>query len=221
VTPAAPRRAWVAVLLAVLSVGFAIAAHAALVNGLPPAAGALLSLVPLSLLILWFFRRTGHRIAALAILAVGVAAAALEWPVLERHFPSVFFLEYAGGNLLLAMLFGRTLFGGREPLVTTFARIAHDGLTPPLARYTRKVTIAWTVFFLALFATSTALYLGGFTAAWSLLANLLSPILIGLMFVVEYAIRHVVLPDIERMGILGGMRAFSRHFQQAHAETPR
>lgn len=220
-TPAAPRRAWVVVLLAVLSIAFAVAAHAALVDGLPPAAGALLSLVPLSLLVLWFFRRTGQRIAALAILATGAAAVALEWPALERHFPSLFFLEYSGGNLLLAMLFGRTLFGGREPLVTTFARIAHNGLTPALARYTRKVTIAWTVFFLALFATATALYAAGFTAAWSLLANLLSPILMALMFVVEYGIRHVVLPDIERMGILGGMRAFTRHFRQAHPEAPR
>ena len=219
-TPAAPRRAWV-VLLAVLSVAFAVAAHAALVDGLPPAAGALLSLVPLSLLVLWFFRRTGQRIAALAIVVAGVLAVALEWTALERHFPSVFFLEHAGGNLLLALLFGRTLFGGREPLVTSFARIAHGGLTPELARYTRQVTIAWTIFFVALFAASATLYTAGFMAAWSLLANLLSPILIGLMFVVEYAIRHVVLPDIERMGILGGMRAFSRHFREAHAETPR
>lgn len=219
-TPAAPRRAWV-VVLAVLSVAFAIAAHAALLDTLPPAAGALLSLVPLSLLVLWFFRRTGHRIAALALVAAGVLAVALEWPALERHFPSVFFLEHAGGNLLLAMLFGRTLFGGREPLVTTFARIAHGGLTPQLARYTRQVTVAWTLFFLALFATSATLYTAGFMGAWSLLANLLSPLLVALMFVVEYAVRHLVLPDIERLGILGGMRAFSRHFQQAHAETPR
>ena len=219
-TPAAPRRAWV-VLLAVLSVAFAVAAHAALVDGLPPAAGALLSLVPLSLLVLWFFRRTGQRIAALAIVVAGVLAVALEWAALERHFPSVFFLEHAGGNLLLALLFGRTLFGGREPLVTSFARIAHGGLTPELARYTRLVTIAWTIFFLALFAASASLYAAGFMAAWSLLANLLSPILVGVMFVVEYGVRHVVLPDIERMGILGGMRAFSRHFRQASAETPR
>lgn len=219
-TPAAPRRAWV-VVLAVLSVAFAVAAHAALLDSLPPAAGALLSLVPLSLLVLWFFRRTGHRIVALALVAAGVLAVALEWPALERHFPSVFFLEHAGGNLLLALLFGRTLFGGREPLVTTFARIAHGGLTPQLARYTRQVTIAWTLFFLALFATSVTLYTAGFMPAWSLLANLLSPVLVALMFVAEYGVRHLVLPDIERMGILGGMRAFSRHFQQAHAETPR
>ena len=219
-TPAAPRRAWV-VLGAVLAAGFAVAAHAALVQGLPPAAGALLSLVPLSLLVLGFFRRTGPRIAALVIVAAGVAAVALEWPALERHFPSVFFLEHAGGNLLLAVVFGRTLFGGREPLVTTFARIAHGGLTPALARYTRKVTIAWTMFFVALFATSAILYGTGMLAAWSLLANLLSPLLIAVMFVVEYAIRHFALPDLERIGILGGVRAFSRHFHPAHPEAPR
>lgn len=220
-TPAAPRRAWVVVLLAVLSVAFAVAAHAALVDGLPPAAGALLSLVPLSLLVLWVFRRTSHRVVALALVTAGVVALAFEFPALERHFPSVFFLEHAGGNLLLATLFGRTLFAGREPLVTSFARVAHGGLTPPLARYTRQVTLAWTVFFLALFAASATLYVSGHRAAWSVLANLLSPVLVGLMFVVEYAIRHLVLPDVERIGILGSVRAFSRHFAQAHPEAPR
>jgi uncharacterized membrane protein len=63
-----------------------------------------------------------------------------------------------------------------------------------------------------LFLLSCALYLGGFLAAWSLLANILTPILIAAMFVVEYAVRHRVLPGWERVGVLGGIRAFSRHF---------
>jgi uncharacterized membrane protein len=200
------------VLAAVLFVAFAVAVHASLVNALPPAAGALLSLVPLSFLVLWAFRRTHHRVIALVVIAAAVALCAFEWSAVERYFPSVFFLEHAGGNLLLAFVFGRTLVPGREPLVSTFARIAHDGLTPALARYSRQVTVAWTVFFLALFATSCALYASGHREAWSLLANFVGPVLVGLMFAVEYAIRHRVLPDIERVGILGGARAFSRHF---------
>jgi uncharacterized membrane protein len=220
VTPGPARRVLVA-LAVVLSVAFALAAHAALVRGLPPGVGALLSLVPLSFLMLWAIRRTRHRIMALALLAAVVVACVLEWPVLERNFPNVFFLEHAGGNLLLALLFGRTLARGREPLVTTFARIAHDGITPALARYTRQVTLAWTLFFLALFTASSVLYLGGHTAAWSTLANLLSPLLVGAMFVVEYVVRHRVLPDLERIGILGGARAFSRHFAAARLEAPR
>jgi uncharacterized membrane protein len=69
--------------------------------------------------------------------------------------------------------------------------------------------------FAALFATSCALYLGRHVEAWSLLANILTPVLIGSMFVVEYAVRLRVLPHWERVGIMGGVRAFSRHFGQA------
>ena len=74
------------------------------------------------------------------------------------------------------------------------------------------MTAAWTVFFATLFTLSCALYVSGFLAAWSVLANIVSPLLTAAMFVVEYAVRHRVLPQWERVGLLGGIRAFSRHF---------
>lgn len=92
---------------------------------------------------------------------------------------------------------------------------------PEVLRYTRRVTAAWTLLFVALFAASCALFFGGFVAAWSLLANIVSPLLLGAMFVVEYAVRLRVLPHWERVGILGGIRAFSRHFDSARFEAPR
>jgi len=77
------------------------------------------------------------------------------------------------------------------------------------------------VFFASMFTLSCALYLGGLHAAWSLLANFLNAILVVALFVVEYAVRHRVLPNWERAGILGGVRAFSRHFGQARPEAQR
>ena len=106
-------------------------------------------------------------------------------------------------------------------MVTRFARLLHGTLPPEVERYTRSVTLAWTLFFGALFALSCTLYLGKFLAAWSFLANIASPVLIGVMFVAEYAIRLRALPNWERVGILGGMRAFSRYFASARLETPR
>jgi len=41
------------------------------------------------------------------------------------------------------------------------------------------------------------------------------------MFVAEYGVRHRVLPNWERVGIFGGIRAFARHFQSARFEAPR
>lgn len=208
----APRsRAWVA-LAVLLSAGFALLAHFAIIDELTPTVGALLSLIPVTALALWAVRRSRHRAAALvAILAFG-ALLWMGWGTLQRHFPDLFFVEHAGANLALAFLFGRTLFGGREALCTRFARLLHGTLPAEVERYSRRVTAAWTIFFATLFALSCTLYFGGFLAAWSVLANILSPILTVAMFMVEYAIRHRVLPQWERVGLLGGIRAFSRHF---------
>ena len=213
-TAAHGGRAWVAFSV-VLAVAFAILAHAAIIEGISPAVGATLSLVPVALLALWAARRSRHRQAAIAVIAAGGVALWLGWGQLERHFPDLFFLEHAGSNLVLAIVFGRTLLAGREPLCTLFARIVHGHLPPEVERYARQVTVAWTVFFAALFTTSCTLYLGRYLEAWSLLANILTPLLVGTLFVVEYAVRGRLLPDHERVGILGGVRAFSRHFGQA------
>src|SRR5690606_14295161 len=195
----------------------ALGARAAIVDGVPPAVGAALSLVPAAIIVLALVRRSRRPLVGLAAIAAAAIALLLGWEQLEAHFPDVFFVQHAGINLALAILFGRTLAAGREPLVARFARLIHGELPPEVERYTRGVTIAWTVFFLALFTTSCALYFGGFLAAWSLLANLLSPILIAAMFVVEYGVRHRALPNWERVGILGGVRAFSRHFASSRA----
>jgi uncharacterized membrane protein len=214
------KRYWVA-LAVVFAIAFALLAHAAIVDGVPPAVGAALSLVPATAFALWAVRRSRHR--SLAMAAIGLAGIGLwlGWGQLERNFPSIFFIEHAVVNLTLGVVFGRTLRAGREPLCTRFARLIHGHLPPEVVRYTRQVTIAWAAFFATLFLLSCTLYLGGFLSAWSLLANILSPILVGAMFVVEYAIRLRVLPHWERVGILGGVRAFSRHLTTARFEAPR
>lgn len=215
------RRRLSVTLAVVLSVSFALFAHVAILQGVPPAVGALLSLVPLAGLLIWALRRSRHAPAAWAGVAGIAVALWLGWDQLERHFPSVFFLEHAGANLALALVFGRTLRERREPLCSRFARLLHGELPPEVERYTRRVTIAWTAFFVGLFALSCTLYLGGFLAGWSLLANIASPLLLVAMFVIEYAVRLRALPHWERVGILGGVRAFSRHFDAARFEAPR
>lgn len=218
-TPSPGQRASIALAVA-LSVAFAVTAHLALVDGAPPSVGALLCLVPLAGFALWRLRQARHRILAVAAIALAAVLLWLGWDSLERHFPSVFLIEHVGTNLALAALFGRTLVGGREPLVSRFARMVHRTFTPQLAAYTRKVTLAWTVFFLAMAAISGGLYAAAGMTAWSLFANMVAPLATGAMFAAEYAIRHRVLPDLERIGILGGIRAFSRHFS-AGAQAPR
>jgi len=212
----APRRGpvWVA-LAVVLSAGLALLAHGALIDRLPARVGAAVALVSIALVIAWMLRRSRHRVAAFAALAALFGAIAFYWDGIERHFPDLFFVEHAGGNLLLAFLFGRTLVDGREPLVTRFARIMHATLPPEVERYTRHVTLAWTLLFVTLVVLSCIFYFAGMPAAWSVLANIVNPVAVVAMFVIEYAVRLRALPDWERVGILGGVRAFSRHFSAA------
>jgi uncharacterized membrane protein len=215
------RRRSLRALLVVLALAGAVAAHFAIVDRFSPALGAVLSLVPLSVLVLWAARRSPHRAWTAAAMALAAVALWAGWGTLERHFASLFFLEHAGGNALLAIVFGRTLAAGREPLCTRFAHIMHSTLPPEVEAYTRGLTLAWTVFFATLATLSATLYLGGFLVAWSALATMASPILVGLMFVVEYAVRLRALPHWERVGLLGGIRAFLRHFAAPPLESPR
>jgi uncharacterized membrane protein len=218
---AAPRSATLALLVVLLSM-FAAAAHWSIIGGESRhAVGALLSLTPAAVLVVGALRRA-RRPQALLVVAVAAGIALwFAWPALERNFPGVFFVEHAGANLVLALVFGRTLAGDREPLCARFARMLHGALPPDVQRYTRQVTVAWTVFFVVLFVLSCGLYLGGFLAAWSLLANILSPLLVAAMFLVEYLVRLRMLPTWERTGILGGIRAFARYFATVQPEPRR
>ena len=215
------RAGAVAVALLLLAVCAAIVAHRAIEGRLPPSLGAILSLVPIAALSVWAARRASHRAWIIAgALALGILLWTC-WDALVRNFSGVVFFEHAGGNLLLAYLFGRTLLRGHEALCTRFARMVHGSLPPRVVEYTRRITLAWTIFFAALCVLSVTLHSAGFEYAWSLLATIGSTLLLALMFVGEYVVRMRVLPDWKRVGILDGVRAFSRHVAAARLERAR
>jgi uncharacterized membrane protein len=60
-------------------------------------------------------------------------------------------------NLGLAVWFGLTLRADREPMISRFARIERGALPPDLVAYTRRLTLAWTLFFLVMAGSSAAL----------------------------------------------------------------
>lgn len=197
-----------------------VLAYFALARHLSPAFGAVLSLVPPALIVLATARRAPHARWLWGGVALAAFGLAWRWDLVERHFAGLFLVDHVGLNLALAYVFGRTLVHGRDPLCSAFARAIHGAIPPEVERYTRRVTVAWTVFFLAVCALSLVLYAAGLHTAWSLLATVASPILVALMFIVEYMVRSRVLPHIERVGVLGGIVAFSRHFA-ARAQAPR
>ena len=109
-------------------------------------------------------------------------------------------------NIALLILFGRTLLPGTTPLVAKVAALWRGTLDEAVARYTRRVTIAWTVFFAIMAFESIALALFAPLHVWSLFTNFVNYVLVLLFFVIEYQLRIVCLPNHEHLSF----RAFCR-----------
>lgn len=134
---------------------------------------------------------------------------AWSWPVLRQNVALLYFIQHVGTNLALAILFGRTLLNGQQALVTQFALLAHNGqISKAKEAYTRGVTIAWTSFFTAMASISALLFFFAPAAVWSAFANLLSLLLIGLMFALEHFVRLRVLPPEDQSSIADTIRGY-------------
>ncbi len=94
-------------------------------------------------------------------------------------------------SLSMASIFGYSLVHPPS-IIEKIARLREPDLDQTGIDYTKKVTIAWTAFFLANAAISawTALYAS--IETWTVYNGFISYILIGLMFAVELTVRHFV-----------------------------
>lgn len=192
-----------------LMVAWAVGAYIGSAGHGSPDVNTALGVAPLAIfaaLLLWRSRRPGWMMVG------GLAAAAVLawlWPLLRQNAGLLFLAEHLAINLAFATLFGRTLAGPGEALITRFARAAHQGnLTERQRRYTRSATLAWTVFFLANATLSALLYALAPRAVWSAYANLLTAPLVGLMFAAEHVWRMRVLPPEERPSLAQVIRAW-------------
>ena len=170
-----------------------------------------LPIVAVIALLLWRVRNP------LLIAAGGLGTLALLawlWPQLRDNVALLYYLQHLGSHLALAALFGRTLFGPGEALITRIARSVFGDISERKQRYTRQVTIAWTLFFLANALLSTVLFLFAPAAIWSIHANLLTAPLIGLMFLGEHLVRLRKLPPEERPSFITAIRAYRNGTQQ-------
>jgi uncharacterized membrane protein len=138
-----------------------------------------------------------------------LGAVALGWYA-SASGPYAVFVPTVAMNLILLWFFGRTLARGREPLVSSIARIVRGTLDPEIARYTRRVTWAWCGFFLANAAISLALAAAAPLAAWSFYANVLTFPLVALMFAAEYAYRRRRFPALEHVPPLALLRRLAK-----------
>ncbi len=125
-------------------------------------------------------------------------------------------------NLALAVWFGRTLAPGEEPMIGWFARLVRGTEVPAdLARYTRWSTAVWTAFFVSMAAAAAALAVFATPQTWSLFANGIDYLLVGVLFVGEYAFRRVRYRHHSHRPLADVVRTVARSARLAPRRTAR
>lgn len=198
-------------LVALACMGYPWLAHSAILAQQTAPVRMALAFAPLLFLAYWAVTRPRNKPLWYAILLIaGVVLYLAEQE--QRLGQAAYGIPHAAINVFLLWFFGRTLLRGREPLITRFARILHGTLVPQIEVYTRRVTIAWCVFFAAQAIASVLLFRFASASTWSLFINFLNLPLVGLMFIGEYGYRVIRYPDHPHVSIPKAIQVFSKDF---------
>jgi uncharacterized membrane protein len=126
--------------------------------------------------------------------------------------PLLYLGQHVGINLGLACWFGSGLREGRVALVTRMAGLVHHHMPPPMVAYTRNVTRAWVIYFIAISAVSLLMFALAPFETWAWFANLATPIALAAMFGGERLLRYRLHPDFERSSVADAIRAYRQAF---------
>ena len=122
------------------------------------------------------------RFSMIGAIALIIGLAHVDSEVAAKAYPVV----VSGG---LAFLFGASLW--RPPsLVERMAELGGETLSPAIRRYCRRVTMVWALWLIINTFIAAALAIVGSLEAWALWTGLLSYLVIGLIFAVEFILRR-------------------------------
>ena len=199
------------VIAGAVAVAYAVLAHVS--NSVPGNEGLGLTLAagPLWLIACAMAWRSRSRLLALSCCAIAALLIWLFRADFERHYPWIYLAQQLGAYGLLGLAFARTLFADRIPLCTQFALIVHGTLPREARDYSRRVTIAWTLFFAGMVLTTLVLFLMAPLPIWSAFANFGAAALVAVMFVAEHWIRRRALPTLPHTTLQATIRAFTAH----------
>ncbi len=206
---------WALGLAGLGAAAYAVLSHALMLHAAdaPWAVAALLG--PLLGLTAFFAARARQWLLLSATLAAvaGVAVIVAQGGIgqVER----LYLLQHVGMHVALGTGFAVSL---RQPLslIGQLAQRVHD-LTPAMVRYTRQVTLAWSAYFFGMAALSVAMFAFAPWAAWSLLANVVTPVAIVALFVGEYLLRYRLHPEFERVKLTDAVQAWRARAAQPSA----
>jgi uncharacterized membrane protein len=212
-------------LAVLLVVGYALASHLALtLPGGKTIAAVLAVGIPAIIAMVWLFQWVFNSLMSKAskplpvVLKVATSSAIvivpiftllyLTWPLMLANADAVYFAQHVGTNGLLAWVFGQTLSQGATPLIVTFAKMVHPVLPKEIEIYARKVTIAWTWFFILTCGISVILYFAAPLAAWSAFAILLQWPSVAVFFIGEYLLRKKLFKKFDHATLKQGLDAY-------------
>lgn len=216
---------WKSGLAVALVVAYALASHFALILPDGKTIAAVLAVgIPAVIAVVWIFQWVFHwlansidiqlHFAFKAFLASFMAVAPVltflyvTWPLMLANADAVYFAQHVGTNGLLAWVFGRTLAPDSSPLIVTFAKMIHPALPKEIEIYARKVTVAWTWFFLLTCIISVILYVAAPLPAWSSFAILFQWPSVSLFFIGEYLLRKKLFKKFDHATLKQGFDAY-------------
>jgi uncharacterized membrane protein len=165
---------------------YPILVHTFIVKDAPVAALATLLAVALVMVLLHLWLGDRSRRWIWTGLYALLASAAVANLLLGGHI--ALFLPPLVFNSALAIAFAGTLRAGAVPLVEPFMRkYRGTSVSPAHVRFARALTWAWTVFFVAMAVCAGVLATFASLESWSLFANFLNYLFVGLMFVGQFA----------------------------------
>jgi uncharacterized membrane protein len=200
-------RAWKA-LVVLACIAYQYGVYATVSNPQPGLLHTILLWLPLAVLAVWILARSRNKPLWLAVLTAAGLLVYLAEHKERLGLAAISGISHAAVYLFLLWYFGRTLVRGREPLIARFARSVHGELDPEMALFTRRMTIAWCLFFAIQLIASALLFGLAPLSTWSLFINLLHLPLVALMFVGQFAYRTHRFPDYPRVSLWQAIQVF-------------
>lgn len=112
--------------------------------------------------------------------------------------------------LLLWSVFFRSLLDGQTPLTTQIGEGVHGRFGPEMREYSRRVTRAWALFFVALTVWSAVLPLIASDELWSWFTSFINYLLVGVLFVSEYFYRKWRFRDFNHLAFWQYLQVIAR-----------
>jgi uncharacterized membrane protein len=197
-------------LIVLACVAYQYLVHSSVSNAQTGLFHAMLLWLPLVALAGWILVRSNNKSLWLAALSAACVVVLLVEHQEQLGLAALSGIAHASAYLFLLWYFGHTLARGRDPIISRFARSIHGTLQPEMELFSRKLTVAWCVFFAAQLIASALLFAFAPLNVWSLFINLLNLPLLALMFAGQWVYRMVSYPNCPRASVWQVIEAFTK-----------